>query len=277
VPGEEDEDGGGDGLGDGDGGAGADWSSASARARITASFYVCMIGRMTSVLAAFALAAAAAAARPADVYFEQKTVPYADGKPAGEGVVTRVWYGGRNMRMEAGGAAPAPALILRLDDGKAWRLDPAEKKAYVMSADRLRARSQLDVATAADLMGATPDTRVKTEALPGERTIAGHKCQGFRVSGGTVVMDLWVTSALPVGVETFAGFLEWSGASDSLGPLLGEVRKLPGFPLQSRSRVSVMGVTQETVATVTKVKVGAHPPGTFDPPAGWTVEQEDWP
>ena len=235
-----------------------------------------MIGRMTTVLAAFALAAAAAAPTP-DVYFEQTTVPYADGKPAGAGVVSRVWYGGRNMRMEAGGATPAPALILRLDDGKAFRLDPVEKRAYAMSTDRLRARSQLDVAMAADLMGATPDTRVKTVALPGERTVAGYKCQGFRVSGGAVVMDLWVTSALPVGVETFAEFLEWSGATDSLGPLLAEIRRLPGFPLQSRSRVTVMGVTQETLATVTKVKLGAHPAGTFDPPAGWPVEQEDWP
>ena len=90
-------------------------------------------------------------------------------------------------------------------------------------------------------------------------------------------MDLWVASALPVGVETFAEFLEWSGAADSLGPLLGEIRKLPGFPLQSRSRVSVMGGTQETLATVTKVKLGAHPAGTFDPPAGWRVEQEELP
>lgn len=233
-----------------------------------------MIAGMT-VLAALALAAAASPA--SDVYFEQTTVPYADGKPAGDGVVSRVWYGGRNMRMEAGGVAPAPALILRLDEGKAWRLDPATRRAYSMSADRLRARSQLDVAMAADLMGATPDARVKTAALPGERTIAGYKCRGFRVSGGAVVMDLWVTAALPVGVETFAEFLEWSGASDSLGPLLGEIRKLPGFPLQSRSRVSVMGATQETLATVTKVKLGAHPAGTFDPPAGWRVEEEDWP
>src|SRR5574339_276203 len=112
---------------------------------------------MTSLVAVLALAAAAAAPPRADVYFEQTTVPYVGGKAAGEGVVSRVWYGGKRMRMEAGGVASGPALILRLDEDKAYRVDPAAKRAYVMSAERLRSRSHLDAAMAADLMGTTAD------------------------------------------------------------------------------------------------------------------------
>lgn len=212
--------------------------------------------------------------RAADVYFEQTTVAHEAGRPAGPGVTSRVWYSGRRMRMEAGGVSPAPALILRLDVGKAWRVDPGQRSVTVMSAERLRARSHVDAAMAADLMGATTDTRVTTTALPGERAIAGYRCRGFRVSGGALVMDLWVTSALPLGIETFADFLEWSGAADSLGPMLEAIRRLPGFPLQSRSRVSVLGETQETVATVTKVKVGPHAEGVFEPPAGYRLLEE---
>ena len=229
---------------------------------------------MLHALAALALAAAPVAT---DVYFEQTTVPWADGKPAGAGVASRVWHGGQRLRMEAGGVSPSPALILRLDEGKAYRVEPALKRVSVMSAERLRTRSQMDAAMAAELMGTDLDTRARTTGLPGERTIAGYRCRGFRVQAGAMVMDLWVTSALPVGMEAFAGFLDWSGAADSLGPLLGEIRRLPGFPLQSRSRVTVLGGTQETVATVTKVKVGPHPAGTFEPPAGYRLEQEDWP
>ena len=232
---------------------------------------------MTILLAALALLAEPAAPAKADVYFEQRTVPYAEGKPAGDGVVSRVWYGGKRMRMEAGGVADGPALILRLDEGKAYRIDPGAKRAYVMSAERLRSRSHLDAAMAADLMGTTADTSVRTVELPGERTIAGYRTRGYRVSGGSIVMDLWVAPDLPVGVATFTDFLEWSGASEALGPLLGEIRALPGFPLQSRSRVTVMGGQQETVATVTRIRVGPHPAGTFDPPAGFRLEQEDWP
>ena len=223
-----------------------------------------------------ALLAAPGAARPStpDVYFEQTTVPYAAGRPSGPGVVSRVWYAGQRMRMEAGGVVPAPALILRLDLGKAYRVDPARKTVAVLDAERLRTRGQMDSAMAGDLMGAA-NARVVTTELAGERVVAGYRCRGFRISGGSTVMDLWVTAALPVGIETFAGFLEWSGAADSLGPFLDEMRRLPGFPLQSRSRVKVMDEVHETVATVTRVKVGPAAAGLFDPPAGYRMVEEE--
>jgi Domain of unknown function (DUF4412) len=226
------------------------------------------------LLATLAGSAPASAARPStDVYFEQTTVAYSGGRPSGPGVVSRIWYGGQRLRMEAGGVAPAPALILRLDQGKAYRVDPAERRVTVLDAERLRTRGQMDSAMAGELMGAE-NARVVTTALPGERNVAGYRCRGFRISGGTMVMDLWVTAALPLGIDTFAGFLEWSGAADSLGPFLGEIRRLQGFPLLSRSRVTVMGETHETVATVTRVKVGAHEAGVFDPPAGYKLVEE---
>ena len=226
------------------------------------------------LLATLAGSAPASAPRPSpDVYFEQTTVAYSDGRPSGPGVVSRIWYGGQRMRMEAGGVTPAPALILRLDQGKAYRVDPAQRRVVVLDAERLRTRGQMDSAMAGELMGAE-NARVVTTALPGERTVTGYRCRGFRISGGTMVMDLWVTAALPVGIETFAGFLEWSGAADSLGPFLDAIRKLQGFPLQSRSRVTVMGETHETVATVTRVKVGAHEAGVFEPPAGYRLVEE---
>ena len=218
-------------------------------------------------------AATAPAAGTNDVYFEQTTVAYEGGRASGPGVVSRVWYAGRRMRMEAGGVDPAPALILRLDEKKAYRVDPGRKAVTVMDADRLRTRGQMDSAMAGELMGAD-NARVATTSLSGERTIAGHRCQGFRISGGTMVMDLWVTNGLPLGIETFAGFLEWSGASDSLAPFLAEIRRLPGFPLQSRSRVTVMGEMHETVATVTRVKVGPHAAAVFEPPAGYRLVEE---
>ena len=229
---------------------------------------------MTTISAVLLAAAFAAPPSPAaDVYFEQTTVAWEDGRPSGPGVVSRVWYGGQRMRMEAGGVSPAPALILRLDQGKAYRVDPARRTVAVMDAERLRTRGQMDSAMAGELMGAD-NARVTTTPLSGERTVAGHKCRGFRIKGGTTVMDLWVTSALPVGIETFAGFLEWSGAADSLGPFMDEIRALPGFPLQSRSRVTVMGETHETVATVTRVRVGPHEAGIFEPPAGYRLMEE---
>lgn len=85
-------------------------------------------------------------------------------------------------------------------------------------------------------------------------------------------MVLWVAEDLEVGVETFADFLEWSGASRSLGGLLSEIRALPGFPLRTHTRLDALGEVQETVSTVTLIRVGRQPRELFEIPEGWRVE-----
>jgi hypothetical protein len=217
---------------------------------------------------------AAARASAPDVYFEQTTVVLVDGKPAGPGVVSRVWYAGRRMRLEPGHAAGGPALILRLDEAKAYRIDPDARRAGVLDLERLRARAQMDVSVAGDLMGAGEDARVRTAAVGGPRTIAGHSCRTFRLTGASGVLDLCMAEDLPVGVSAFADFLEWSGASQSMAGLIGALRTLRGFPLETRSRVSVLGETQETLSTVTRVDVGPVPRALFEPPPGFRIEPE---
>jgi hypothetical protein len=209
-----------------------------------------------------------------DLYFEQTTVLIDRGRPAGPGVVSRVWYAGRRMRLEPGGPEGGPALILRLDQGKAYRVDPAARRAVVVDLERLRARAQMDLSLAGDLMGTGEDARVRTTELPGARTIAGHACRGFRISGPSAVMDLCVASDLPVGVNAFADFLEWSGATQSMAGLVEELRKLPGLPLETRSRVTVLGDVQETLSTVTRVSVGPFARRLFEPPPGYRLEPD---
>ena len=217
---------------------------------------------------------AAPAAPAADVFFEQSTVVLEGGRPAGPGVVSRVWYAGRRMRLEPGNTVDGPALILRIDQGKAYRVDPAARRAVVVDLERLRARAQMDPSLAGDLMGAGEDARVRTTALRESKTIAGHLCRGFRISGGSAVLDLYVATDLPIGVSAFADFLEWSGATQSLAGFVEELRKLPGFPLETRSRVTVLGDVQETLTTVTRVKVGPAERRLFEPPPGYRLEPD---
>jgi Domain of unknown function (DUF4412) len=231
---------------------------------------------MTSALTlAAALALAASHAAGPGVYYEQVTVPYSDGKPAGPGVLSRVWCSGKRMRLEAGEARGGPAFILRLDTGAAYRIEPQEKRVVSIDAERLRARSQVDLSMAGDLMGADDEGSARTRPLGASRTIAGFPCEGFRLTTGSTVMDVYVTRGLGIGVGTFADFLEWSGASQALGGLMAEIRRLPGFPLETRSRVTVLGEVHETRSTVTKVQVGPQPLALFEPPAGYTVVPEE--
>ncbi|PYQ11872.1 MAG: hypothetical protein DMF80_20285 [Acidobacteria bacterium] len=229
----------------------------------------------TAVLAS-ALLLLELAARPAagvEVYFEQTTAARVAGAPSGPGVLSRVWYAGRRMRLEPGGAAGGPALILRLDRGKAYRLDPERKVAVELALERLRARAQMDLALAGELMGGA-EAPARTTELPGDKVVAGYPCRGYRIAAGAASMDVYVSEAVPLGVDAFADFLEWSGAGRALGGMLAEMRHLRGFPLQTRSRIEVMGQVQETLSTVTRVGLGPFPPGLFEPPAGWRLEPE---
>jgi hypothetical protein len=208
------------------------------------------------------------------LYFEQTTALVAnDGAPA-QGVRSRVWCAGRRMRLEAGGPAGGPALVLRLDEGRALRLDPEAHVATELDAARLRARSASDAAVAAGLMGGLGEERLRTAALPRERTIAGHACQGYRISGRSFVVETWVAADVPARADVFADFLEWSGAAQALTGLVDAVRALPGFPLETRVRVSVLGEPRETVSTVTVIRAEAVPAERFEVPAGWRLVDE---
>jgi hypothetical protein len=211
----------------------------------------------------------------ANVYFEQQTVTSTDGRSDGSGVLSRVWYAGRRMRLEAGDAEGGPAFILQLDRGKAYRLDPVEKLATEIDLERLRSSAQMDLSVAGDLMGGDEEGAGRAAALRTPKTIAGYPCAGYRIRAGSAVMDLYMTEDIPLGVESFAELLDWTGASQALRGILDEVRKLPGFPLETRSRVSVMGRVHETRSTVTKVRVGPQPEALFSVPGDYQVKAEE--
>jgi hypothetical protein len=215
----------------------------------------------------------AAGPAPTPVYFEQTTVVLTKGKPSGPGVTARIWYSGARMRMEPGHAPAGTALVLRLDQGKAYRMDPARKRATAIDLTRLRDQSQMDVAMAGQLMGVDAGG-VKTEPLPQVRTIGGYRCNGYRLSAGSTVLDVYLTRKIPAGVSAFTDFLEWSGASQAMGGLVAALRALPGFPLEMHSHVNVMGEMHETLSTIANVKVGPQAAALFVPPSGWAVVAE---
>lgn len=210
-----------------------------------------------------------------NVYFEQQTVTSTDGHSEGPGVLSRVWYAGRRIRLEAGDVSGGPAFLLQLDRGKAYRLDPAEKAATEIDLERLRSDAELDLSMAGDLMGGEEEGSARTSALKIPKNIAGYACQGYRIRSGAATMDLYVTSQIPLGVDAFAELLDWMGASQALRGILDEVRKLPGFPLETRSRVTVMEKVHETRSTVTKVKVGPQPASLFEVPRDYQVRAEE--
>jgi hypothetical protein len=217
---------------------------------------------------------AAGTADAQGVYFEQTTTTFTGGKADGPGVSSRVFHTRDKMRMEPGGDASGPALVLRLDSGRAFRLDPEQKVAVELDVERLRSRGQIDASVAGDLMGGAEEGSARTKPLPGRRTVAGHPCRGYRITAPSLTMDVYLASDLPLGIDAFADFMAWSGADQSMGGVLTELRKLSGFPLETHSKVTVSGQVHETLSSVTKVEVGPQPAALFEPPTGYRVVQE---
>ena len=126
-----------------------------------------MILEVLLVLAAIerdARCAASTSPPSAGLYFEQTTVVVPQGGAAGAGVRSRVWHSARRMRLEAGDAPGGPALVLRLDEGRALRLDPETKVAFEIDPAGLRARSHQDASVVASLMGGGEDAMRTTRA-----------------------------------------------------------------------------------------------------------------
>jgi hypothetical protein len=225
-----------------------------------------------------ALGAATAPSGPAPppgLYYEQTTRTTSEGETRGPAVRTRVYSLGRWMRLESAETPAGTALVLRLDEGRAFRLDPARKTATLVDAFRLRAQSQLDLAVAGEALGASDEASVRSSALAGTRTLAGRSCRGYRVTAPQARLDLWVADLGPgLGVDTFVDFLEWSGASQSLGALLSALRRLPGFPLETSLRATMAGREVATTTTVTRITVGPLAPSLFEIPTGYRVVDE---
>ena len=203
---------------------------------------------------------------PVDVMFEQ-TVRSGDGPP----IASRVYRSGRKMRLEP--ADGGSAFVLRLDQGRGFRLDPAGKQAVEIDLERLRAATQLDLSTAGDLALGV-DGEARSSRLTGTRTLAGHVCEGYRIKAASATVDVWMAPDVPVGLEAWTELLAFTGADQSLGAVFAELRRLPGFPLETRTRVTVLGETRESIATVTKLQLAPLPASLFEVPAGYQLEKE---
>lgn len=206
----------------------------------------------------------------AGVRFDQVTTVRVDGKEQGRSVASRVFASGHRLRLEPGDGEGA-ALLLHLTDGKAWRLFPDTRTVLVVNAAEMRAQAQMDASAAADAMGAPSEESVRVKDLGTSRSIAGRPCQDYRLRAPGVTLEVCLDAKAPAGFEVFAEFLEWTGAATALAPVLGAVRELGGFPLETHYKITALGHTWETVSTLTRVEFGPIPAALLEVPRDYTL------
>jgi hypothetical protein len=228
---------------------------------------------MSAAILFFAVLAAAAAPPSRDVSFEQKVTTTVDGH-VGRPVTSRVYWSGRRIRLESGDPFDPLVLLVDLGRNRAYRLQGSARQALVVDLDRLRSQAHLEFSTAGDHMEADVEDSFRTQALSGRRVIAGYTCEGYQIRGGPTRMDVWIARRVPLDMDLFAEFLEWSGADQSLGGLLPQMRKLPGFPLETRTRVTAGAHVYETQATITSLEIAPIASALLEVPEDYAVEDE---
>jgi hypothetical protein len=152
-----------------------------------------------------------------------------------------------------------------------FQLDAKTKAAVPIDMAALQTDTNLGFSMAGDTVD--PPGGLRSAPLPGRRTIAGHSCEGHRIRGQDVRLDVWVARSVPVSVDRFTELLEWSGAAQSLGGLLPEIRKLRGFPLETRSQLTRDGHVYVSTATITQIKTDALSPSLFEVPEGYRTAE----
>jgi hypothetical protein len=210
-----------------------------------------------------------AQAATTEMYFEQQTTTRTANREA-DTQVAKVWFSGQRMRLET----DSGALILRLDQGRGYRLDPTQRVAWQLDLDALRVRSRRDLSVAEGLLPGGGAEPARTRSLPGSRTIAGHSCRGYQIASPASTMQVWTARDVPATMEAFSEFLAWTGASESLPGLLDALRELPGFPLETVMSVDFGGHKIETRTTVTKLVIQRNPRARFEVPSGYEVKRE---
>jgi Domain of unknown function (DUF4412) len=218
-----------------------------------------------------------APAKPTSVFFEQTATTTVDGR-AQTPVRSRVFWKDHSVRMESGPLLQPDVLLLDLAHDRALRLDAKTKTAAVLDMAALRSHANLEFSMAGDAVGADDADRMRSTPLEGTRTVAGYVCEGHRIRGRSMRMDVWTSTAVAVPMSMFTEFLEWSGAAQSLGGLMPEIEKIGGFPMETRSRFTVGSHVYESVATVVQIKTDPIDSSLFEPPAGYrTVVPEPEP
>jgi Domain of unknown function (DUF4412) len=162
----------------------------------------------------------------------------------------------------------------------------AKMKAQMDSPEMKRAREQMDKLS--------PEERKKVESAMGgmfafdveklgtKRTIAGYKCEDWKISiGAFSKTEECLTNDLEFPAQAWEMYREFAQSLKTLMGALGpmginfekmqeQFKSMKGYPLASMTSVNVMGHSTTSTSEVVEVKRGAIPASAWEIPAGYT-------
>lgn len=221
--------------------------------------------RTWSWCAAVCLVARALIAQAQDLYVEQCVqITVSDGQPTQE-MPFKIWVTPDKMRVDqslAGGIT----IIMRSDLGKIW----------VIHANRYMERPLAELqksAEAASKMLGDANMQIDLKTTGNTRKIGEWNCQEYLLSvtgGMPIALQIWVTPEVKIDSSLYAKMNEAMGANPMMSPILQRMREIPGYPIETVTKVAMGGQVMESTTTVKKISQKKIDPSVFELPTGLT-------
>lgn len=218
-----------------------------------------------------------AAVSTADVYLEQVSrTSRASTSEGGGDSTTRIWFSDNAIRIEEPGGTMANITDFRAD--QLITLDLQNREYFSIPLSQVRD----DLARASAGLKRRMQMNWRVETTDETETIAGYPCRVIRFHGrGEIVqerssspmkitMTYWVAENAPVPAELTRRLMDIMGLQDNPfvdSAVLGELRRLGGYPLKFRTTVEMDSITDEVEQTVTKLEVREIGPEFYKVPA----------
>jgi Domain of unknown function (DUF4412) len=236
------------------------------------------------------LTALGALALAASVGAQDLTVTSKVSKGDGPSTTETSYYTNAKMRIGEGNGRE---MIADFASGTMTTLDNAKKEYSVITQADIDAMMAQADARAKEMEARTqkmpPEMREKMAAMMGQfaasvevkkgtggRTIAGYPCQNWIVTMGQMMtMEHCVSSEIAIPPGTFEAMKRFT-ASMAAGPaaksMIGmwdKFKEMKGFPLATKTTMSIMGRSDVSTKEVTDVKKGPVPASAFEVPADY--------
>jgi hypothetical protein len=180
-------------------------------------------------------------------------------------------------------------VIMDLAAGKYTVIDNAKKQYWEMTQDDMNAMAQRMNDSMRQATQQNPQAAKMMESMmggmmaqatvtkgTGTKTVAGYACTDYLLSMGIMKQHLWVATDLtpPVSMGQWASaqraMFAGSPMASSMGRLMEEFSKIPGFPLEIDSTTAVLSKTIASTSEAVEVKKGPIAASAFAVPDGYT-------
>jgi hypothetical protein len=204
----------------------------------------------------FLMFAALSTSASADISIVQKVVTGSVmGQPAKNMTLTQ-YYKGNKSRIDSG---PDNYTIIDLDAGKMFIVDKSKKQVTVMTREMLNKTVQMGMA----MMGGTDFSVNKTGKT---ETVNGFKCEEYTVTSKALNMISCVTQDIDAKeLDAFRAF-----SQDIIGKAMAS---LPGVPVKSQSKISLMGQEISGSSEVESISKDSVPDSMFVIPADYKMNE----